>query len=328
MNFIRTLAILAAISLTGCATGPTRNPADPFEPFNRSMYTFNDTVDKVIAKPVAQGYNAVLPEFVRSMVTNFFSNLDDVIVTANDLLQFKITQGISDGARVLVNSTIGVGGLIDVASARLEKHNEDFGQTLGYWGMESGPYLVLPFLGSSSIRDGIGTFGDGQVSVISRTRHVRSRNQMFLTKAINRRALLLTQEKVLEGAMIDRYSFLRDAYLQRRLNLVYDDNPPHDKLEDEDTDFEYQPDAPASPAPEPAKPQTSAPVAPAVTDAAPAYDAAPVEPTGSAAEDAVIAAEDAVIAPLTAASESQADEPPQFDQNQQPVVYKVWLAQH
>lgn len=300
MKLIRSLALIAAVSLTGCATGPARNPADPFEPLNRGVYQFNDTVDQVLAKPVAKGYNAVMPETGKTLVSNFFSNLDDVVVTFNDLLQFKFKQGFSDAMRFLVNSSVGAGGLIDVASMRLDKHNEDFGQTLGYWGMENGPYLVLPLLGSSSFRDGIGLIGDGQVSVISRTRHVRSRNQLYLAKAINRRAHLLTQEKVLEGAMLDRYTFLRDAYLQNRLNLVYDGNPPHDKLEDEDLDFKYQLE-PAQPAPDAPAPDAATP---GPSSAAPS--------TPLAAAESPAAAQPARGAPLDAAAT--------------PALVRVWLA--
>lgn len=254
MNLIRILIALAAIALTGCATRAS-NPADPFEPFNRGVYQVNDTLDKAVAKPVAQGYNKVMPELGKTMVSNFFSNLNDVIVTANDFLQFKFTQGFSDGMRVLVNSTVGVAGLIDVASMNLEKHNEDFGQTLGYWGMGSGPYLMLPILGPSSIRDGMGDLGDSQISPLGRMSHVRTRNQLYLTRAVNRRAQLFEGENVMDGAILDRYSFIRDAYLQRRQSLVYDGNPPHDPLEDEIIDDEpATPAEPSSPSPTPDSP--------------------------------------------------------------------------
>lgn len=236
MNHTRIFILFTAIVLTGCASTGKRNAADPFEPFNRGVYTFNDTLDKAIIKPVAQGYNKVMPTTGKTLVSNFFSNLDDVIVTANDLLQFKFIQAFSDGMRVLVNSTIGVAGLVDVASMNLEKHNEDFGQTLGYWGIKSGPYLVVPILGPSTIRDTIGDIGDGQVSMISNTKHVRTRNQLYLTKGIKRRAQLLDNEGLIDGAVIDRYSFIRDAYLQRRESLVFDGNPPMEKFEDFDAD--------------------------------------------------------------------------------------------
>jgi phospholipid-binding lipoprotein MlaA len=263
MNPIRIVLALAALALTGCASTQASNPADPLEPLNRGVYQFNDVLDKAVTKPVAQGYNKVMPEVGKIMVANFFSNLDDAVVTANDLLQFKLTQAASDGSRFLFNSTFGVLGLFNVTS-RLEKHNEDFGQTLGYWGIASGPYLVLPVLGPSTLRDGIGDIGDSQVSLLARTSHVRTRNQMYLLKAVKRRAQLLTQESVLEGAMIDRYAFIRDAYLQRRQNLVYDGNPPHEDYDDEESDFEYQPDAPAMPVS-----GTEPAVAPTATDPAP-----------------------------------------------------------
>lgn len=236
MNFIRIFIALAAVALTGCASTRPLNPVDPFESFNRGVYTFNDTLDKAVLKPVAQGYNKVMPETGKSMVINFFSNLDDVIITANDLLQFKFVQAFSDGMRFVVNSTVGVAGLIDVASMNLEKHNEDFGQTLGYWGIKTGPYLVVPILGPSTIRDSLGDIGDSQASLISNTKHVRTRNQLYLAKGIKRRAQLLENESLLDGAVLDRYAFIRDAYLQRRESLVYDGNPPQDLSEDESPD--------------------------------------------------------------------------------------------
>lgn len=245
MNFIRIFIALAAVALTGCASTRPLNPVDPFESFNRGVYTFNDTLDKAVVKPVAQGYNKVMPETGKSMVINFFSNLDDVIVTANDLLQFKFVQAFSDGMRFVVNSTVGVAGLVDVASMNLEKHNEDFGQTLGYWGIKTGPYLVVPILGPSTIRDSLGDIGDSQVSLISNTKHVRTRNQLYLTKGIKRRAQLLENESLLDGAVLDRYAFIRDAYLQRRESLVYDGNPPPS----EDESLDNEPAAPTEPSP-------------------------------------------------------------------------------
>ncbi|MBK9160553.1 MAG: VacJ family lipoprotein [Nitrosomonadales bacterium] len=227
----RILIALAAIALTGCASTHGSNPADPMESFNRGVYQFNDTLDKAIAKPVAQGYKTVMPEPGQIMVSNFFSNLDDVIVTANDLLQFKFSQAASDGSRFLFNTTFGVFGLIDVAN-RLEKHNEDFGQTLGYWGVGSGPYIVLPILGPSTLRDGAGLYMDSRPSKLRRITHMRTRNQMYVSKAISRRAQLLDQEKVLDEAALDRYALIRDAYLLRRQSLVYDGSPPRDEYDE------------------------------------------------------------------------------------------------
>ncbi|MDZ4202617.1 MAG: VacJ family lipoprotein [Gallionella sp.] len=225
MNLIRAILALAIIALTGCASHPANNPADPLESFNRGMYQFNDALDKAIAKPVAQGYSAVMPEPGKIMVGNFFSNLDDVIVTANSLLQFKFEQAASDGSRFLFNSTFGIFGLIEITT-RLEKHDEDFGQTLGYWGVGSGPYIVLPILGPSTLRDSAGLYVDSRPSKLRRVNHMRTRNQLYLTKAVNRRAQLLQQERVLDEAMVDRYEFMRDAYLLRRKSQVYDGNPP------------------------------------------------------------------------------------------------------
>lgn len=240
MQIPRIFLTLMAITLAGCASPQVKNPADPLESFNRGVYQFNDTLDNAIAKPVAQGYNVVMPLPGKIMISNFFSNLDDVIITANDLLQFKFTQAASDGSRFLFNSTFGVFGLLDVAS-RLEKHNEDFGQTLGYWGINSGPYLVLPILGPSSVRDGIGLYADSRPSKLRRVDHIRTRNQLYFAKAINRRAQLLDQEKVLDTAALDPYEFIRDAYLLRRQSLVYDGDPPREKYHfDDDSDFEYQ----------------------------------------------------------------------------------------
>ena len=172
MLSMRTVLLLCCLSLTGCSSIPNLSAytrqKDPFEPFNRGVYTFNDTLDRAVVKPVAQGYVKVVPSPARTMVNNFFSNLDDVVVTVNDLLQLKFKQAASDGSRVLFNTTFGVFGLLNITE-KLPKHNEDFGQTLGYWGVPSGPYLMLPVLGPSSIRDGTGLYADSYASVISNT---------------------------------------------------------------------------------------------------------------------------------------------------------------
>jgi phospholipid-binding lipoprotein MlaA len=242
MNAIRTIIVLAAVALTGCASTHANNPADPLESINRSIYKFNDTVDKAVIKPVARGYKAVMPTVGRIMVSNFFSNLDDVVVTANDLLQLKLVQGFSDGMRFFVNSTVGVFGLIDVASiGDLNKHNEDFGQTLGKWGVGNGPYLVLPILGPSTLRDSAGDYVDTIPDPIYQLKDMRMRNQLYVTRKVNRRAELLDQEKVLDEAMIDPYEFVRDAYLLRRLSQVYDGNPPRQRYEDEESGDTAQP---------------------------------------------------------------------------------------
>lgn len=235
MLSMRSALLLCCLYLTGCASAPSHysNPKDPLESFNRGVYAFNDTLDRAVVKPVARGYVAAVPSPARTMVNNFFSNLDDVVVTVNDLLQLKFKQAASDGSRVLFNTTFGVFGLIDIAH-RLPKHKEDFGQTLGYWGVPSGPYLMLPVLGPSSFRDGPGRYADSFVSVIANTDHVPTRNTAWAVEGVNTRANLLEGEKVMDEAIIDRYSFIRDAYLMRRQNLVYDGNPPRVKYDDED----------------------------------------------------------------------------------------------
>jgi phospholipid-binding lipoprotein MlaA len=227
-----TLTLIILLLISGCASVPNANPKDPYEGFNRSVFKFNESLDKHILKPVAQGYDTITPKVVRTGINNFFSNLDDVLVTFNDLLQFKFKQAASDGSRVLFNTTFGLLGFIHVTD-RLEKHNEDFGQTLGYWGVPSGPYIVLPFFGPSSARDGVGLAGDGYTGVVTNLQDVPTRNTLYVTDKINLRANLLEAEKTLDDAA-DRYSFMRDFYLARRQNLVYDGDPPREKYIDEE----------------------------------------------------------------------------------------------
>jgi phospholipid-binding lipoprotein MlaA len=174
-----------------------------------------------------------MPEFGKTMVTNFFSNLDDILVTINDVLQFKFSQAASDGTRVLFNSTFGLLGFFNVASG-LEKHNEDFGQTLGYWGMGPGPYVVLPFFGPRTVRDSFGLVVDSFASPVRLISSVPIRNELYVTRTVDTRTGLLDNEKVLDEAAMDRYSFIRDGYLQQRRSLIYDGNPPREKFNDEE----------------------------------------------------------------------------------------------
>lgn len=233
MSVIRTLLLLASLIFSGCASSPNANPRDPYEGFNRGMYKFNDALDRAILKPVTKGYKAVMPDPAEKMVHNFFSNIDDIFVTANDLLQFKFKQAAHDFTRVWVNTIFGVFGLFDVAHG-IEKHNEDFGQTLGAWGVGSGPYIVLPFLGPSSVRDGVGTGVDSYYGLIENMDDVALRNSLYGTSKIDQRAQLLDAEQVIEGTVVDRYSFIRDAYLMRRRSLVYDGDPPREKYDDDE----------------------------------------------------------------------------------------------
>ncbi len=193
---------------------------DPWEGFNRVMFSFNETVDTYALKPVATGYKAVTPDIVETGVGNFFGNLSDVGSLLNNVLQFKGQAAAEDMIRVLINSTIGLAGLIDVATPiGLPEHNEDFGQTLGYWGVETGPYLVLPFFGPSNVRDGVGLVADSAVDPVGEVDPIRTRNQLYALRIIDDRARLLAAENLING---DRYTAIRDAYLQRREFMVND----------------------------------------------------------------------------------------------------------
>lgn len=221
-------AILSLVFLSGCATtgGDSR---DPFEGFNRSMYGFNQAVDEAVLKPVAQAYKNTLPEMVQTGVRNFFSNLGDIFISVNNLFQGKVIEAANDGMRFAVNTTIGGFGVLDWASEMgLEKHNEDFGQTFGRWGAADGPYIVWPLLGPSNVRDSVGQVLDIRVDPVANHRPIAARNVMYATRTIGKRADLLDASRILEEAALDKYVFERDAYLQRRRNLIFDGNPPKD----------------------------------------------------------------------------------------------------
>ncbi|HEY4371074.1 MAG TPA: VacJ family lipoprotein [Burkholderiales bacterium] len=217
-------ALLFAALAGGCATS-SHNPADPLESMNRATFGFNEGFDKVIFKPGAQVYKTVLPQPVRQCVGNVFANVGDVLVSVNSLLQGKAGDAVSDACRVLVNTTIGLGGCFDVASKMgLEKHNRDFGQTMGKWGVAPGPYLVLPILGPSDFRDGLGYVMTTSLDPVWHIPYVPLRNEMVVLRAVSIRADLLSASDVLEQAALDKYSFVRDAYLQRRQNMIEDDD--------------------------------------------------------------------------------------------------------
>lgn len=244
---LRAYAIFGVVSLAllgGCAS-TNNNPQDPLEPMNRAIYSFNDGFDKVLAKPVAEVYREVLPQFVRNSVSNFFANINDVLIALNNLLQGKLPDAASDVGRVAVNTTVGILGLFDVATELgLEKHNEDFGQTLGRWGVGDGPYLMLPFFGPSNLRDGLGRMVDFRTDPVTYVDPSRDRNQLWLARTVNTRAELLDTSKLLETAALDPYEFLRDAYLQRRRNLVYDGNPPPEKFDDPEPEMKPRTEGP------------------------------------------------------------------------------------
>lgn len=228
--FALATALLAGLS--GCASTAS-NPKDPIEGFNRAMFSFNDGLDKAIIKPVAQGYDYVLPQPVQTGVGNFFGNIADVFIAVNNLLQGKPADAASDAGRFLLNTTIGVLGVFDVATpAGLEKHDEDFGQTFGRWGVGEGAYVVWPFIGSRTVRDTAGYVVDVAVDPVWNVDHVPTRNSLAVLRLVDTRASLLPAEKVIDDAALDKYTYMRDAYLQRRKSLVYDGNPPREKLED------------------------------------------------------------------------------------------------
>ncbi len=217
-RYIFLSVLLGVIAIPALAE--EQSEADPWEGFNRAMFRFNDTLDRYALKPVAQGYKVIMPNLIETGVSNFFGNLSDVGSMLNNLLQLKGNAAGQDLGRVVFNSTIGLGGIIDVATPMgLPEHNEDFGQTLGYWGMETGPYLVLPLLGPSSVRDGIGLIPDSMVDPVGEVDPIRTRNQLYGLRIIDTRAGLLAAEQLLTG---DRYTAMRDAYLQRREFLVND----------------------------------------------------------------------------------------------------------
>lgn len=228
----RSKAALVALALavaSGCATTNGGDPRDPLEGFNRSMYAFNDAFDEAIGKPVATAYKSVLPNPVRGWVRNFFGNIADLFIGANNLLQGKVGDGLTDWARFAFNTTVGLLGINDVASEMgLEKHNEDFGQTFGRWGAGNGAYLVWPLFGPSTVRDTAGGLVDLYVDPVRRHRPEDARTFATLLRATGQRADLLDASRILEEAALDKYVFQRDAYLQRRRGLIYDGNPPRE----------------------------------------------------------------------------------------------------
>ena len=213
-------AAAMAVALSGCATN---NPKDPLEGYNRAVFTFNDKVDAAVLKPTATAYKSVVPGFIQTGVNNFFGNLSDVWTAANQFLQGRPAEGVNDVTRVALNTTFGIGGLIDVASlSGLRKHNEDFGQTLGVWGVPSGPYLILPLLGPSTVRDTIALPLDRQANPWNHKDPAHVRNIGTAVNVIDQRAVLLDASNLVEEAALDRYEFIRDGFLQRRESKVLD----------------------------------------------------------------------------------------------------------
>ena len=253
-------AALLVASLAGCATtggSSAPNPADPYEGFNRSVYNFNEKVDRYALKPAARAYRAVLPDPVQHCISNAFGNVGDLWSAVNSLLQGKPGDTANTLTRVGINTLFGFGGCNDIASTLpgLQKRQEDVGQTLGVWGVGSGPYLVLPIFGPSSGRDAVGFVADRFGEPLAYLGDNTTYWALSATRVLSLRAELLDSKDVLDNASFDPYAFTRDAYLQRRRSMVYDGNPPDDRPKyDDDDGFDPGPSGTpgGAPAPEPA----------------------------------------------------------------------------
>ncbi len=211
----------------GCASVPNPDARDPLESFNRGVFSFNEGLDEAVFKPAATVYKEVTPRLVRAGVGNFLGNLDDAWSFVNSLLQFKMRHAIDNFFRFGVNSTFGLFGVFDVAGEmQIERHSEDFGQTLGHWGVGSGPYVVLPFFGPSTLRDALALPVDFNGDLASKTDHIPTRNSLRVLNVLDTRAGLLGLSSSLDDVALDKYSFTRDAFLQRRRSAVYDGDPP------------------------------------------------------------------------------------------------------
>ncbi len=239
LNFFRaSILLLLGVFLSGCATPTTQ--IDPYESMNRSIFSFNESLDDNVMKPVAEGYRFVTPDPVEIMISNFYSNLDDVKVIFNDLLQLKFRNAGADSTRFLINTILGMGGLVDFGTDYgFPKRHEDFGQTLGHWGVSTGPYIVLPIIGGSNMRDAPAMLVDVAANPATYMGFVTIgiAPAMGAVAAVDTRAGLLDTEEIVDEAALDKYEFLRDAYLQRRRSLVHDGNPPRsmdDELEGPD----------------------------------------------------------------------------------------------
>jgi phospholipid-binding lipoprotein MlaA len=248
------------VALAGCATGPNANPRDPLEPFNRGMSEFNEGLDAVVLKPSATFYREKVPAMVRTGVSNFFGNLGDAWSAVNSALQFKLQNAGENWLRFSFNTVFGLGGILDIASElNIERHREDFGQTLGRWGVPAGPYIVLPFFGPSTLRDTLALPIDRRGDPVRDVSHAAPRNSLYALRAVDVRANLLRASDVLEGAALDKYSFTRDAYLQRRRAEIIE-RRGEQPGEGSDGNIPKEPDAETAPAGNPSgTPPTLAP---------------------------------------------------------------------
>jgi phospholipid-binding lipoprotein MlaA len=228
----RVVLLVVVLALQACATVKTPDPRDPFESFNRSVSSFNDGLDKAVLKPVATVYKGVTPDWMRTGVRNFFNNIQDVWSAINNGLQGRGQEMGDSMGRVLVNTSVGLFGLIDIASdLNIERHTADFGLTLGRWGVGAGPYVVLPLLGPYTLREVGALPVDWQGDLLYQFGDQTTAIEMTALKLVDYRASLLSAGDVVEGAALDKYSFTRDAYLQRQRNKQYDGNPPEEDAE-------------------------------------------------------------------------------------------------
>jgi len=248
---LNTKLVALSFILFSCFISAEENPKDPYEGFNRGVYTFNDTIDGAILKPIAKGYNYVTPDVAKKGINNFYNNITDFITAVNSFLQLDFEQGMTDSGRVIVNTTIGMLGFIDVASTNVnnytDRNKQDFGTTLAHYGWRDSAYLVLPFFGPSTIRDGTGLAVDGLfIDPIGYVQNVRWRNRLYIGKIINTRAQLLDATNLMDDASIDPYAFQRDSWLQMRKAQIdgkeqIDYDQYLDYLSEDDT-FDYATD--------------------------------------------------------------------------------------
>lgn len=249
---------LLLLGLAACASGPQRNPEDPLEPFNRSMFAFNEGLDKAVAKPAAQGYQTIAPYPVRMHISNFFNNLQDGWTVVNNALQLRPQAFAESFFRFSFNTFIGMGGFVNVAdSMGLARDQQDFGKTLGRYGVPPGPYVVLPVLGASTVRDSAGLVVDLEADLLRHeVQHIPSRNSLYALRPIDKRANLLAAGNILEEAAVDKYAFMRNAYLQKRRSDIdtlrrqkatteeYYDSLPNDAAPADDAPADTPIDAP------------------------------------------------------------------------------------
>jgi len=229
---LRLALAAAAVLLAGCAATPSK--VDPLEPMNRALYQVHDVLDTNIVKPVAEGYVSVVPQFIRTGFANVFNNIDDLFSAVNGLLQGKPEKAGNDLGRVLTNTMLGLGGLIDVATdLGIERGNEDFGQTFAVWGFPQGPYLFIPLFGPTTVRDGTGVLVRIALGPVSYISNVPVRNSIYGVGYVDLRSQALEGGSIVDTAALDRYVFIRNAYLQRRRYLVYDGKPPPEPEEEQ-----------------------------------------------------------------------------------------------